>query len=1724
MSQKSMVDALTGEPSAGIDLLVNVISEATLGRDISPVVASIIQAVFGRTNVNVTLKKLTYDMCKIVHLSDDDCDYLLRSMSYDLAKSTDPALLISVLRFLPTLPGPKLVRLHEIGELDSMAGPMLLAADGGVRAAAVEALHQVLLSPPILAAAASSPPVANAFQESWAALCDMLLDDEPLAVGAAIAAVADLMSCGLSADAAAPEGFLLQRIGSISGARVAAALGPVLERAGAVPRLQQLSACRMLASLVEQALCARPPLGSGAVALPVGGDTMVPSLGTTVPAAAAYLHARTRDADPALRLEACRCLLRVCASVRAAAAADPLPLGGGGGASCPLIPDVWAASAVASLLELQPRQLVEPGLADVVLSIAANLRGLPPAVLQHAVSSLLPLVSNVSDAPARLEAYTLVWDAVLEEELSGSCGRDGLSLDALLADPYIVSMMKGSAAATRVKGEWLEPAFKTMAQRMPPPPVVVPPPAAVVPEEETKVAKKGKKAAPASPAAASEGKLPAKAGATKRRPKTLTPCSPLVGGGARALGEGKEEDATKSAEKKKKAEDDAKTVATKAAADKAAVAKAPASTGLGGMLFGAMGYFEKDAKKEAAKAEAKENKDRAAAAAAAAAEQQRPRGEAKKDLVGKVFDTAAQAQDWSKSAAQRVAGAVGGISATPTSAATDSARGSHVNGVGGSVLMPSVPGANVVVATDVEDYPGGAAGAAGGAGAPGAGGALDGGGPGRAGRAERLATARHEVAVSLLGAVTAHAQADEAHELCMQAQGDALRDIAARASAADGADSVRTRCARVLDWLQASRAILAATQGCLWWEPAVTSAITATRSAEAEGHTPADFSCLPADCWLQLAQAAAHSARASRLLLKASVDAAADAALVAQAGGVDNSGDAAPARKKETKGGKPDALTQLLHDTTAECESLQVLLRQLLRGWGALSRSVRPRVVWVCAHYLDLSASMDSSWELLLKALTETMPRAATSSRLGELMASASLGALFRSERASWPRDKPFVFDVSAAAALIERPELELLSLFVSLVCLQHLASLLLNALSAASVDVVAWRRRQEAAGAVGGVAPDVAAVQADCVAVAARLEGLAREAQTPEVASSPHLKEWVSRVMRMCGAVACYSPPKASSPPADDNDDTNSDSDSSSVGGNGRGSNALRKPGAFPGMAADAPSSSSSSDAGGGLEINTIMMPPSMYRPGMGRGAPPPGPGGGGGGPQFGGAAAAFASGVEAPPIARMGSDDLTDTLKGTTGGAAPSGPPTTVSTVVLNPPPYLIMSATTDCLWGYPFAGPRTSILFNSKRARRHRVLRDQAAAARARVAARGGHAAAGSKQQHGNSMLLGGRGARLESPEFWGGMAGEPGRWRELSGPADPLLLVAALQPPQRHAGGGGGSAKDCVSVVLEVRSRLPVDVVGAKVHVRTVGPVNVERRAMVWDLPRLSPGDKATTRFSLQLLGFGAAEVACSIELYSSVPPGEAAPVQLFCDPLPIPMTMGLRAVGPTAPPLLTAPDFFRLWSSLPARTELSGTCAWPGADGQATTLSGLLRAPLTCVLLQHLPAQAALQAAFTATTLAGDDLLLLAFTQLLPPPHPADCADASCGALQLYVRSASPEAVHAVALAGRAFLADATGGTVLPAYGPPARATTGRPRPAVDARVAALMLADALGAPPLSRSQLASRAAGGDDNDAPSGAAARAPPPPPPGPKEVGAPKGGGSSKKKIAELGEEQVV
>ncbi len=59
--------------------------------------------------------------------------------------------------------------------------------------------------------------------------------------------------------------------------------------------------------------------------------------------------------------------------------------------------------------------------------------------------------------------------------------------------------------------------------------------------------------------------------------------------------------------------------------------------------------------------------------------------------------------------------------------------------------------------------------------------------------------------------------------------------------------------------------------------------------------------------------------------------------------------------------------SQWLSLTQQEGKELQMIIRQILRSWGSLSRPVRVRVVWVVTHYSDLSDAVDEGWELLLK-------------------------------------------------------------------------------------------------------------------------------------------------------------------------------------------------------------------------------------------------------------------------------------------------------------------------------------------------------------------------------------------------------------------------------------------------------------------------------------------------------------------------------------------------------------------------------------------------------------------------------------------------------------------------------------------------------------------------------------------------------------------------------------
>ncbi len=76
-----------------------------------------------------------------------------------------------------------------------------------------------------------------------------------------------------------------------------------------------------------------------------------------------------------------------------------------------------------------------------------------------------------------------------------------------------------------------------------------------------------------------------------------------------------------------------------------------------------------------------------------------------------------------------------------------------------------------------------------------------------------------------------------------------------------------------------------------------------------------------------------------------------------------------------------------------------LLPHQSLTEWRSLALSIRPRVLWVAAHYLELPSLLDETWGLLLGCVEEALvrwPRAAGDGRQRHLAVSATDGVLFR--------------------------------------------------------------------------------------------------------------------------------------------------------------------------------------------------------------------------------------------------------------------------------------------------------------------------------------------------------------------------------------------------------------------------------------------------------------------------------------------------------------------------------------------------------------------------------------------------------------------------------------------------------------------------------------------------------------------------------------------------------
>mmetsp|Transcript_10879 Transcript_10879/g.23440 ORF Transcript_10879/g.23440 Transcript_10879/m.23440 type:complete len:1080 (+) Transcript_10879:161-3400(+) len=1020
MSLESLSSKLTtSNPSSGVELLLNLLRDAAGGRDCSPVVPEIVEAVIGRPTGNVTVKKLVYELIKVSHITDSDWQRVIIALKSDL-NSNDAELLLVAVQFMSCMPAHQLALMLETGDLMQLLVPQLSADNEDVRAAAVTALAEILMVGEVLGTAASSTAMANTCQEYWNQLSDMLLDEEAAVVGAAVSAVCSLLQSGVETPATLPEGFLVQRLASIAAARVLGALGPVLEMCQTVPSAAQVNAMHMLLLLVTYA---HKRQGEGGLVLQAGSvDQLIPPLGVLVPTVCSYLMQRVGSSDAAVKLEACRSLLSIAKLFPASHGTASTLLGA---APQPLVSPTWIATAASTLLEMRHGQLEEAALPDVVLLLVHNLGMLPAPARQAALQRLWPVIGFLQEVPQRIAAYTLAWNTVVNAELEARATRPAdaampegqLALRGILAQAYFARIMQGHPAADQVvstaaallaSAPFADSSSSPMAPPAPPlPPAPAPPPQQPQEDEKAEKSKKG--------------------GFMKglfRRDKDKDKSS---GGGA----------------------DEASGSAAKRASNDGSKPMPGAPDAAKGVKQGA-------------------------------ADGPKPPLPAPQPPPGP------------QQPAMPPAAALG------IQSAQGYKPGKERMGLYGSA---AASGGNVTVVEGVRKVPDNIA---------------------------PFSTLRHELVCSLLEVVLHQPAAAPAFHLCHAAQSAALHNMTLPAWQGTGSGAEQ---ARVLQWLTVAKSALECTVACVAWEPPVVPAVTTTVTAEALTHAAADFSSAAPDRWLQLMQAACHAVRALITVLQAQVQREKQqAGLPALQEGGEEAGVASPKAAPAAAAAGLSVAASQLAAAEQEHRELQQLIHKVLKTWSNLSKPVRARVLWVSAHYLTLPNFADETWEVLLRCMQDVLGRSnylGAAARLSELMSSASDGLLLKTDRQSWPKDKPFVFDVVAASALCEKPEYELTAVVVGLSCAQQLVTLMQNGLAAAAAAVVAAAAAPAAAGsAAAGSVPDAAKVQQETLLLAVRMENLLRELLSTEVGASPQIKEWAKRIMRMCGAVASFVPP----------------------------------------------------------------------------------------------------------------------------------------------------------------------------------------------------------------------------------------------------------------------------------------------------------------------------------------------------------------------------------------------------------------------------------------------------------------------------------------------------------------------------------------------------------------------------------------------------------------------
>ncbi|KAG2451357.1 hypothetical protein HYH02_003961 [Chlamydomonas schloesseri] len=1499
--------------------------------------------------------------------------------------------------------------------------------------------------PDVQQAAAGSQGLANAYEGLWDAISDALLDERPFVVGLAASAVAQLLAWG-SGDAAAAStfsgaagsedgpsadataaataaggtsaGFMMCRVADRASQRLAAALGPVLEMCSLVPAAGQVAVCDLLLALVQRVLAQvlRAAAGDATALPPPPTGVPVPNLASLVSSAATYLAGLQQAGDAAARTEACGAVLSLAADL--AAAGPPAAAAAAG------LPAAQVLDAVQALLALREREYMEAGLADMCEVVVAALPALLPPARALVLQRLWPLAARISDVPRRARVFASAWHAAVDAEMETRTAGTTAAAAPLAkpaAPPSVsassdpMSMLAGLAAGAAAAAA--SPEAAGLVTEVPASVSV----AAVLADPYVEVLLTGK--APAVEAngsfavaqASATAASTATAGSSFMRSMSRSappPPPPLVSPG--------------SLQRSESAMSGGSGAAAGSSIDLAA------STGVGKMP---PGKGEKE-KKGVLGGLFGRNKDKKGKSAADAAAAERAEEQARQEAAAAAAAAAAQ------KAAAVAAAAAAAAAATPPSPGGAPGPSSASTAAAAEAKAAAAAAAEAAAAASVRSMP--------------------------------HATLRHELLQCLLQQLAHHPAAATAAELAAEAAAAARHDrqpplhTTAGAGAGGGAPSGSAhRLVVVAQWVAMTTEVLKSSAACVGWEPYVMPAITSQPSVGAAGRAPVDFNSLTGDLWLALLQAAVQASRAAQAILGRLVAEAAEAATAAAAAGASTgpsygmgygmgygtpygmapAAGALAGSSLTSYGSAADGAAALetyyrglLALVDGRAAALQGLITKLLSNWPQLSSAARPRVMWVAAHCMALPGHWDDRWELLLNCLDSLMVRGTdvlAASRRADVMGSALAGSLFKAGRQAWnDPSRPFLFDIASASALCEAPEYEVQGLLSGLAALQHLAARLIN--------VIADAVPHGAAGAAHGQAS----------AVAKRLDALMRHFIGTELAGAPHVRDWVKRIMRQLSTITTYAPPATlpvtvaalgfvakqahqadgadgAAAPADDDS-----SDASSVyqpEETPEGDTPPPPPAVDPTLLAAAAAINASRGAARAMaaEAEEEATAAAAAQQSKSHGAQ-------------------AAQGKEQQGEGANGVDGAAE------GGGAgrPKGGPATHS--------YLVHSAAAAMpMWGYPFAPLSSVALHNSKRARRQRALAQHLASAAATAQAPRPVVAAALATASPDAATAGAAGLtspaagpelssrtayKLDTEAFWASLPGTHSPWQELTGPADPLLLRACFV---RSAPGQGDPT--VVTVMLSAVNRLPMEITDAEVALKTNGPLlSSARRAATWELPRIAPHDRAAASFKFKVLGYGDLSLHARLQLCAGPPRVDPAPLQVHCTPLELPPQLLLRP-PPAGLMAGSAAEFYRGWATLPARMELSGVCTWPGAEGGALLLSALLRQPLACAWMQHIPAVCGFQAGFVASTALDDMLSLVVITQLMPPAGPGAAPESFTS---LTIRSSSPELIFSIQSGAAAWLNHITAGTA--ALGPVGRAALPGARPPLHPRVAALL--------------------------------------------------------------------